>query len=132
MATIQAKVLSSNRSNSVSTVTIAINDEGEFNFSQFAGNTLQNSVIGFSFLKANQTVKTGVAGILTLTGYFMEDSPATKIGEYDLSTTSQNKFDGVYEKITAKLTSLSGADQVKITIIQQNTVASSGTGGDVK
>jgi microcystin-dependent protein len=91
--------------------------------------TLNGGFLNFQFEDANgNPVNTGTAGTLTITGVF-KTKAAVSLLTVDLSTPTQQTYEGLYDQLLLSVSGLTGAVKVGVTVIQGNFKKGGGTIG---
>ncbi len=91
--------------------------------------TLNGGFLNFQFEDANgNPVNTGTAGTLTITGVF-KTKAAVSLLTVDLSTPTQQTYEGLYDQLLLSVSGLTGAVKVGVTVIQGNFKKGDGTIG---
>lgn len=97
-------------------------------YSYSVNNFYSNLIIGVAFYLGSKPV-TEVTGSLGIVGRFDKDSEQEPVGGLDFALETNKRFDNAYDVVTVTVNELTGADSVKVTLIQNNNAATGGGGG---
>ncbi len=99
----------------------------EINTSLVTLPTLNGGFLNFQFEDANgNPVNTGVAGTLIISGVF-KTKAAVSLLTVDLSTPTQQTYEGLYDQLLLSVSGLTGAVKVGVTVTQGNFKKGDGT-----
>lgn len=97
-------------------------------YSYNVNNFYSNLIVGVAFYLGGKPV-TEVTGSLSIVGRFDKDSEEEPVGGLDFAFETNKRFDNAYDVVTVMVNELTGADSVKVTLIQNNNAATGGGGG---
>ncbi len=91
-------------------------------------NFYSNLIVGVAFYLGGKPV-TEVTGSLSIVGRFDKDSEEEPVGGLDFEIETNKRFDSAYDVVTVMVNELTGADSIKVTLIQNNNAVTGGGGG---